>query len=219
MTPPSLVIFDCDGVLVDTEETANRRLAEILTEHGLPTTSAETRQRFVGRSMAAVAEIVLAEDGIDIGPDFVGRWYRELPAIFADGVEAIPHVREALLFLSAIETPYCVASSAQVEKMHITLGSCGLLPLVAETLFSASMVENGKPAPDLFLHAAAMMEHEPERCAVIEDSPAGALAGQAAGMRVLGYAGDPATDAEGLASAGATVFEDMRELPVLLGFN
>ena len=81
------------------------------------------------------------------------------------------------------------------------------------------MVKKGKPAPDLFLHAAATMDHDPERCAVIEDSPAGALAGRAAGMRVFGYAGDPETDRDALADAGATIFTDMRHLPGLLGFT
>jgi beta-phosphoglucomutase-like phosphatase (HAD superfamily) len=112
---------------------------------------------------------------------------------------------------------YCVASSANVGKMHMTLGASGLLPLLDKVLFSASMVENGKPAPDLFLHAAREMGHAPERSIVIEDSVAGALAGRAAGMRVLGYAGDPLSDRQGLAEAGAELFDDMRRLPALLG--
>jgi beta-phosphoglucomutase-like phosphatase (HAD superfamily) len=218
MAPPELVIFDCDGVLVDTESTANRRLSEILAEHDLALSMEECRQRFMGRTMASIPALVMAENGIDLGEDFAERWYRELPDMFADGVEAIPFVREVILLLQMIDTPYCVASSAKVEKMHITLGSSGLLPLLGDVLFSASMVENGKPAPDLFLHAARRMNHVPERCAVIEDSVAGAIAGKAAGMRVLGYAADPLTDAQGLAEAGAQVFDDMRALPALLGF-
>jgi beta-phosphoglucomutase-like phosphatase (HAD superfamily) len=99
MDAPDLVIFDCDGVLVDTESIANARISEILGQHGLAITMEQCRRRFMGRSMASVAEIVLAEDGIDLGPDFTARWYRELPAIFADGVEAVPHVRQAILHL------------------------------------------------------------------------------------------------------------------------
>lgn len=219
MAPPELVIFDCDGVLVDTETLANQRLAEILTEHGLPMTMAESRKRFMGRTMTSVRDMVLADHGIDLGADFAERWLAELPSIFADGVDAIPFAREVILYLKAIDTPYCVASSAKVEKMHMTLGATGLLPLLEEVLFSAWMVERGKPAPDLFLHAAERMGHEPQRCAVIEDSVAGALAGQAAGMRVFGYAADPLTDRDGLAEAGALVFDDMRELPALMGFH
>ena len=218
MTPPDLVIFDCDGVLVDTESIANQRLAEILGEHGLAITMAQSRKRFMGRTMKSVADLVRAEDGIELGDDFPDRWMAGLPALFAGGVEAIPHVREAILALKAAGTPYCVASSAKVEKMHLTLGASGLLPLLGDVLFSAWMVERGKPAPDLFLHAARTMGHAPEGCAVIEDSVAGVVAGRAAGMRVLGYAADPLTDAEGLAEAGAVVFDDMRALPALLGF-
>ncbi|QKV19759.1 HAD family hydrolase [Oricola thermophila] len=219
MAPPELVIFDCDGVLVDTESLANQRLAEILTAHGLPVSMEESRKRFMGRTMKSVRDMVLAENGIDLGEDFAERWLAELPSIFADGVEPIPHVREVLLYLRAIDTPYCVASSAKIEKMHLTLGASGLLPLVEDVLFSAWMVERGKPAPDLFLHAASTLGFEPERCAVIEDSVPGAEAGKAAGMRVFGYAADPLTDREGLAKAGARVFDDMRELPALMGFH
>lgn len=219
MTPPGLVIFDCDGVLVDTESIANRRLAEILGEHGHTTTMEACRRRFMGRTMKSVREMLLAEEGIDLGADFPDRWLAELPAMFADGVEAIPYVREAILYLQAIDTPYCVASSAKVEKMHLTLGATGLLPLVEDVLFSAWMVERGKPAPDLFLFAALQLGHEPERCVVIEDSVVGAEAGRAAGMRVLGYAADPLTDSEGLVQAGAMLFDDMRQLPALLGLH
>ncbi|GAB4362830.1 MAG: HAD family phosphatase [Oricola sp.] len=219
MTPPHLVIFDCDGVLVDTETLANRRLAEILGEHGLPISMEESRRRFMGRTMDSVRDMVLAEDGIDLGADFADRWLAELPSIFSNGVEAIPHAREVILYLNAIDTPYCVASSAKLEKMHMTLGASGLLPLVENVLFSAWMVERGKPAPDLFLHAARTLGFEPERCAVVEDSVTGAQAGKAAGMRVFGYAADPLTDADGLAEAGAVLFDDMRALPALMGLH
>jgi beta-phosphoglucomutase-like phosphatase (HAD superfamily) len=219
VTAPDLVIFDCDGVLVDTETIANERLAQILTGHGVPTTMKQARRRFVGRSMSGVAAIVMAEDGIDLGDDFAERWYRELPGMFSAGVEAIPFVEDVIRMLRAIPVPLCVASSAKVEKMHMTLGATGLLPLLDDVLFSASMVANGKPAPDLFLHAARAMGHAPQCCAVIEDSPAGAMAGRAAGMTLFGYAGDPLTDADALAEAGALLFDDMRALPALLGLT
>lgn len=219
MTPPELVIFDCDGVLVDTETVANHRLSAIIAEHGLDLTMAECRKRFMGRTMKSVRDMLLEEEGIDLGADFPDRWLAGLPELFSAGVEAIPHVREVILYLNAIDTPYCVASSAKVEKMHLTLGVSGLLPLLEDVLYSAWMVEKGKPAPDLFLFAASELGHAPERCAVIEDSPAGALAGKTAGMRVFGYTADPLTDAEGLADAGAVLFDDMRTLPALLGLR
>lgn len=214
---PSLVIFDCDGVLVDTETIANRRMAEIATEHGLPMTMEQSRQRFMGRTMATVRDMLRAEDGIDLGDDFPDRWYAELDTIFADGVETVPHVEEVIHLLRREKIDHCVASSAKLGKMHMTLGATGLLPLLEDVLFSAWMVERGKPAPDLFLHAASKMGHDPTGCVVIEDSIAGAIAGKAAGMPVFGYAGDPLTDADGLAEAGARVFTDMRDLPALLG--
>lgn len=217
MTPPDLVIFDCDGVLVDTETVANQRLSEIIAGHGLAISMADCRKRFMGRTMKSVRDLLLEQEGIDLGDDFPDRWLAGLPALFADGVEAIPYVREVVLLLQMIDTPYCVASSAKVEKMHLTLGATGLLPLFEDVLFSAWMVDRGKPAPDLFLHAAATMGEDPQRCVVIEDSVAGALAGRAAGMRVLGFAADPLTDAQGLAEAGAEVFDSMHKLPALLG--
>lgn len=216
---PSLVIFDCDGVLVDTESIANTRLAGMISEAGLPTTVAECRKRFVGLSMRSVREILLKENGVELGDDFVDRWNAGLPDLFKNGLQAIPHVSSVLQELGRIQIPYCVASSGKIAKMHITLGATGLLPMLESVLFSAWTVERGKPYPDIFLHAAAQMGHGPENCVVVEDSVPGVKAGMAAGMRVLGYCGDPMTDAEGLESSGATIFDDMRQLPGLLGLR
>ncbi len=216
---PKLVIFDCDGVLVDTESIANARLAELITEAGLPMTMAECRKRFVGLSMRTVCERLLAEDGIGLGDDFVARWNENLPQLFNSGLQAIPSIEFAIDAIRNAGIPVCVASSGRIEKMHLTLGLTGLLPHFENVLFSASMVERGKPFPDLFLHAANEMEHQPADCVVIEDSPAGVQAGIKAGMKVFGYAGDPLTDAEGLAKSGAVIFDDMRQLPELLGLR
>lgn len=215
---PDLVIFDCDGVLVDTEALANRRLAEWLNEAGFVCDYDHCRRVFSGRSMKSVqAEIAAA--GIDLGADFVDRWNDGLPALFAAGVEPIPHVREAAERLREQGIPYCVASSARVSKMHITLGATGLLPLFEHALFSATMVAHGKPAPDLFLHAARTMGVAPAQCVVIEDSVPGTVAGVAAGMRVLSYCADPMADRDGLRAAGGVLFEDMRALPALIGLD
>src|SRR5690606_17330255 len=121
----------------------------------------------------------------------VERWYRELPGLFASGVRAIPHIEKFIHTVRDAGVASCVASSARVDKMHLTLGQTGLLPHFRDVLFSATMVERGKPFPDLFLHAAREMEVAPEDCIVIEDSVAGTRAGVAAGMRVFSYHGDP----------------------------
>lgn len=212
-----LVIFDCDGVLVDTESIANSRTAEWITAAGLPITMEESRRRFNGMTMDTVRDTLLAEDGIDIGADFAARWYHELPSLFENGVDAVPYVAGVIDALDEQEIPLCVASSARVEKMHITLGATGLLDRLQPVLYSASMVARGKPFPDLFLFAAEQMGFSPDDCVVIEDSAAGVKAGRAAGMRVLAYHGDPLSDRDALAAAGGELFDDMRHVPALLG--
>ncbi|HEY4191044.1 MAG TPA: HAD-IA family hydrolase, partial [Mesorhizobium sp.] len=147
---------------------------------------------------------------------FVERWYRELPAIFGSGVEKIPYVETFIAAVEAAGVAHCVASSARLEKMHMTLGQTGLLAHFRDVLFSATMVAHGKPAPDLFLHAARTMGAAPADCIVIEDSVAGTKAGIAAGMRVFSYHGDPFSDGEGLADAGGILFDDMRKLAALI---
>jgi HAD superfamily hydrolase (TIGR01509 family) len=215
MAAPKLVIFDCDGVLVDTEGLANRRLSQWLTEAGYPASYEHCRKYFSGRSMASVQE-ELAQKGFDLGYDLPTRWYGELGSLFAEGVEEVPHVRGFIDAVRAAGIAYCVASSARLSKMHITLGHTGLLPLFEHAMFSATMVERAKPFPDIFLHAARSMSADPADSVVIEDSVAGTRAGIAAGMRVFSYCGDAHADREGLAAAGGILFEDMRALPGLI---
>jgi HAD superfamily hydrolase (TIGR01509 family) len=216
MSVPKLVIFDCDGVLVDTENLANRRLAEWLNAAGYATTFEYCRKNFSGRSMASVQKETEEQTGVRLGADFVERWNAGLPDLFAHGVEAIPHVREFVEAVRAAGIAYCVATSARISKMHITLGQTGLLPLFEHGMFSSTMVARGKPFPDLFLHAASKMGFAPADCIVIEDSVAGTQAGIAAGMRVFSYHGDPYSDRDGLAEAGGILFDDMRELAGLV---
>lgn len=201
------VIFDCDGVLVDSELLSNSVLAEVLTELGVPYTREECIRDFMGRSWAHLESVVGKVDGL-------GEAYRaRMATAFERELEPVPGVVEAL---DAIALPLCVASSGEPEKMRMTLGLCGLLDRFEGRLFSAVEVEHGKPAPDLFLHAAARMGWATERCAVVEDSPAGVAAGRAAGMSVLAFG--RLTAEEELREAGAdVVFSDMRELPALLG--
>jgi len=142
---------------------------------------------------------------------------RTIEALQRENVAAIPGIRDVVDLHAAAGRPYCVASSGRIEKMHATLGSAGLLPLFADVLFSATMVGRGKPAPDLFLHAAQAMGHPPQRCVVIEDSLPGVQAAIAAGMRVCAYAAAPYVDADRYRALGAEVFDDMRRLPRLLG--
>ena len=160
------------------------------------------------------AEIEAA--GHALGFALMERWYGSLDQIFGTDVEAIPHVETVLDDLRARNVTWCVASSAKLEKMHLTLGVTGLIDHFSEVLYSATMVERGKPAPDLFLHAAREMGFAPQDCVVIEDSVPGTIAGVAAGMRVYSYFADPLSNREALAEAGGILFDDMRDLPKLM---
>lgn len=213
---PSLVIFDCDGVLVDTEPVANRLLVRVLAEDGFHVTYEECRRLFVGRTMEAVMRHVEEAIGRPLDAHWPAYIRDETLKAFAEGVAPVAGAEDALRALRARGVPFCVASSGRFEKMRFTLGAAGLLPLVADVLFSAEQVAHGKPAPDLFLHAAKEMGHAPEACLVIEDSVPGVQAAVAAGMPVIGYAGDPHTDAVGLTSEGAHVVHDMSAIRELL---
>ena len=216
---PGLVIFDCDGVLVDTEKVANELLVRMLADVGHVVTYEESRKRFVGRMMEDIQCEVERALGRSLGEDWSTFVKDETVKVLQSGVEPIEGVGAQIERLREIGFPYCVASSGRLVKMRASLGSAGLLPLLEDVLFSAQMVGRGKPAPDLFLHAAEAMGHVPQNCVVIEDSVPGVQAGIAAGMRVLGYVGDPHTDGAALAGEGAHVFSDMRELGVLLGLG
>lgn len=211
MTVPRLVIFDCDGILVDTEGLGNRRLADWLTQAGYPITYEDCRRRFAGRSMVSIKAEVEAH-GVPLEGDFVERWNLALPDLFANGVEPVAYVRDFIGDVQAAGLAFCVATSARLTKMQITLGATGLLPLFEGRMFSATMVGKGKPAPDLFLHAAEALGFAPADCVVIEDSVPGTQAGIAAGMRVFSYCGDPMADRDGLMAAGGLLFDDMRAL-------
>jgi HAD superfamily hydrolase (TIGR01509 family) len=190
-------------------------LSEWLTQAGYPVSYEHCRKEFCGRSLVSVQREIEAA-GVSLGLDFVERWYRELPSLFAGGVESVPYVEDFIAELKAAGIASCVASSARIDKMHLTLGQTGLLAHFGDVLFSATMVERGKPHPDLFLHAASMMGVAPADCIVVEDSVAGVRAGIAAGMRVFAYHGDPHSDREGLAAAGGVLFDDMRRLAAVV---
>lgn len=217
---PELVIFDCDGVLVDSEPPANRLLARSLADHGLVMSVEEVMRTFVGLSLPSCVKLARDRFGVDLPDSFIPDLKRDSLDILAREVTAIPGIAETV---DALPCRTCVASSGEIEKMHLTLGATGLLPRFEGRLYSSTMVSRGKPAPDLFLHAAAMMGVAPDRCVVIEDSPFGLQAAVAAGMWPLGFAGgghrDLGRDRQMLLDAGAAiVFDRMADLPLLLGF-
>lgn len=215
VTLPELVIFDCDGVLVDSERIAVRIDTEVLAELGWPLSQEEVIRRFLGRSHAHMVREVEAHVGPQLPPDwatdFEGRY---LEAIEAE-VTPVGGIVDALDALAGSAVPTCVASSGSHEKMRRTLGLTGLYDRFAGRVFSATEVVHGKPAPDLFLHAATRMGVEPAGCVVVEDSHHGVQAARAAGMRSFGYAGG-ITPADWLTGDGTVVFGDMRDLPRLL---
>jgi HAD superfamily hydrolase (TIGR01509 family) len=212
-----LVIFDCDGVLVDSEVIACRAHAEILSRNGYPITSEQVFKRFLGRSARQANLEVEAELGRTLPADFHSQLQGELFRSFEADLKAVPHIHGTL---EQITPAVCVASSGSHQRMRISLGRTGLYDRFAPNIFSASDVRNGKPAPDLFLFAAENMKASPGRCLVIEDSVAGITGARAAGMAVLGFHGGShcqAGYAETLRAAGAAMtFDDMRQLPDLI---
>ena len=207
-----LVIFDCDGVLVDSEAISNRILSAMLNELGLDIGFEETRRLFVGRSMSSCLSIIEDRLGRTAPEDFVRIYNERSFAAFEQELRPIPGVEQVLERLSV---PVCVASSASHEKMRITLRLTKLLSYFNGRMFSATEVAQGKPDPALFLHAAERMRAAPGASAVVEDTLVGVEAGRAAGMTVFGFARDG--DRAALAAAGAHVFEDMKQLTGLLG--
>ena len=206
-----LVIFDCDGVLVDSEPLACAVLAEDLAPLGLDLGADEVRRRFRGLRLSEVLARIEQQLGRELPPGFLERLQRRTFEVLRREVRPMPGVIEAL---EAIRIPVCVASSGEPEKMRLTLGATGLLERFEGRIFSAVEVARGKPHPDLFLHAAARLGAAPARSIVVEDSVPGVEAGRRAGMPVLGYA--PGGDGRELELAGARVFEDMALLPGLI---
>jgi HAD superfamily hydrolase (TIGR01509 family) len=183
---PGLVIFDCDGVLVDSEPLSMRVLLGTIAEAGAVIDVAQGYESFLGKSLASVTEILRTDYGVDLGSHALERMRLRLYALFRRELKPIPGIAETL---AAMRVPFCVASSSQVERIRLSLDVTGLSSYFGDRIFSASMVAHGKPAPDLFLHAARQMQIEPARCIVIEDSPAGVDAAKRAQMRVFAFTG------------------------------
>jgi HAD superfamily hydrolase (TIGR01509 family) len=212
-----LIIFDCDGVLVDSEVISCRAHAETLTRHGYPITAEEVLNRFLGVSDREAQEIVERELGRKLPEDFEHEVKQATLRHYSGDLTAIAHVGEAI---AAIDLPKCVASSGTPEKIRHGLSCAGLYAQFAPHIFSATEVSRGKPAPDLFLFAAERMNTQPARCVVIEDSVTGVTGAVAAGMTVLGFfGGSHCRDGHAamLRAAGASeTFGDMRQLPALI---
>lgn len=216
MTRPrfDLVIFDLDGVLVDSEPISSRITATALSEAGIEISEAEVCDRFLGVSTAAMLRAIEAEHGCGLPACFQGSLRARILEAFEDDLEPVAGIRAAL---DALALRRCVASSSHPDRIRRSLELVGLLDRFAPNLFSASMVDRGKPAPDLFLLAAARMAADPGRCLVVEDSAVGVQAGKAAGMTVYGFAGAShvraATHVPRLQAAGAdAVFVEMPAL-------
>jgi HAD superfamily hydrolase (TIGR01509 family) len=206
------VIFDCDGVLVDSEPISTRVFTEMLATIGLTMSMEESAERFIGRSMPACMAVVEELLGRPVPEGFVEEYHRKSALAFQAELVVVPGVVEVLDWLP---WPHCVASGSDHERLRITLTKTGLYPRFEGRIYSCHDVARGKPDPDVFLYAAERMGVRPERCAVVEDSVLGVQAGVAAGMSVFAYTGT--ADVPRLREAGAqTVFDEMAELPALL---
>ncbi|GAA3570732.1 HAD family hydrolase [Streptomyces osmaniensis] len=209
--PIELVIFDCDGVLVDTERIAVRVQVTLAAELGWTLTEEDIVRRFIGRPSADIRNQIVDRLGKETAALWRERFERRHREAVDAGLTAVEGLPQAL---DAISLPTCVASNGTPDKIQHNLSRAGLYERFAGRIFSASDVPRGKPDPDLFLYAAREMGVEPAACVVVEDSQPGVQAARAAGMRVVGYAGG-LTPAERLAEAGAEIFHEMCELPYL----
>lgn len=214
---PQLVIFDCDGVLVDSEPMTSRAMQRVLAHCGLQLGLDEVQARFHGISNGQVHDTVLAHWGVRL-PDDVVNLFEEAERVAAeDGLPAIPGVADAVRAVAASGTAICVGSNGSPDAIAQRLRLTGLYHWFEGRMFSAAMVARGKPHPDVFLHAAETMGFAPPECVVIEDSDAGVQAALAAGMRVLAYEASLASDVAD--ARGVVRFTDMALLPALLGID
>jgi HAD superfamily hydrolase (TIGR01509 family) len=216
--PVDLVIFDCDGVLVDSEPLSNTVLAGALTRAGLETTPEQAVATYKGLHIRDVLEHAEQALGARLPADFVPGFEDARAEAFQRELVAVHGAAETVAAIRAAGVAVCVASQGKRSKTELTLGLTGLRSLFAEdAVFSAHSVKRGKPHPDLFLHAARAMGATPDRTIVIEDTVVGVTAAVAAGMRVIGYGAD--SDPDALRAAGAEVIADLSELPGRLGLD
>ncbi len=215
---PELVIFDCDGVLVDSEALSLSALLGMIRTAGGSIGEDAAYEHFLGKSMKSVREILARDFGLVVTDAHLTDMRVELMRRFREELRPVPGVSE---MLPRLGLPYCVASSGTLDRIRYALDVTGLLGLFEPHLFSAAMVARGKPAPDLFLLAAERMGAAPNACLVVEDSPAGVAAARAAGMTVFAFtvgahAGNPALKARLASIKPDFIFADMLQLPDLI---
>lgn len=210
---PSLVIFDCDGVLVDSEPITNRELAADLTAHGLPMTTEECIATFVGGTIASVADRARAS-GANLPDDWVDRFYDRMCDALGREVEAIAGAADAVTRIAAAGIPIAIGSNGPMRKMDITLARTGLSTPFRDRIFSAHEMGIAKPDPRFYTNIAETLGAAHSECVVIEDSASGVRSAVGGGLRCLGFAAD--TPAAKLLAEGAEIFTDMSELPGLL---
>jgi HAD superfamily hydrolase (TIGR01509 family) len=210
-----LIIFDCDGVLVDSERLVCRVEAELLSAWGWPLTPEQAGREFKSRAFPDIARSIKARLGPSLPETWMYTLAMETAALFQAELTPVRGVRAVLDELERRDVPRCVASQSQLPRVRLSLAVCDLARYFGSGVYTAAMVARPKPAPDLFVHAAERSGFTAAQSIVIEDSPSGVRAAVAAGMRVLGYAAD--ADPQSLAAAGAEVFRDMAELPALIG--
>ena len=209
-----MVVFDCDGVIVDSERLTCEVIRDDLARHGLDLTVDDVMDRFVGGTMKDVLAKSRAA-GAQLPDDWVEAIYLKMYARLAEAVELIPGIVEVLDALDAAGVPYAVGSNGRIAKMEVTLGRTGLLDRFEGRLLSGQDFAAPKPAPDVYLGAMALVDADPSRCAVIEDSATGARAGRASGAKVFGFHAE--TPREKLAPHVDVLFDNMQDLPGLLG--
>lgn len=217
MSTRLLVIFDCDGVLVDSEPIAARLTAEAVTELGWAMSAAVAKAEFLGDTFANIIRRVEEQIGRPVPVDWPARSQRNLLAALERELCPIPGVEHAISRLQAAGATLAVGSQGSHDKMQLTLGVTGLLPHFQGRIFSASDVKHPKPAPDLFLHAATSLGFSPAETVVVEDSTRGVKAALAAGMRILGYTASVGRAA--IEAAGAEPVDDLADVPKLLGVD
>lgn len=213
-----LVIFDCDGVLVDSEPISFAVLREMLADAGLTFSESWAYENFLGKSMASITAMIAREHSLMLDDTALASMRGRLYERFEAELQPVHGVSE---LLADFPFAHCVASSSQLERIRLCLTKTGLIDYFEPNIFSSSMVANGKPAPDLFLHAARAMGVSPRNCIVIEDSPAGIRAAKAAGMTAFAFTGASHAIASNLLPSveslkPAAIFDDMAQLPALI---
>jgi HAD superfamily hydrolase (TIGR01509 family) len=209
---PQLVIFDCDGVLVDSETLTNKVFARLIRAEGWDISFEECCDQLKGLSMVDCVAKIEARLGKKLHENWPEQYRKETYKTLDAQVQIMPGAREAVTLVRQAGKKHCIASSGPMEKMRITLGRTGLMDDFDGVVFNTDMVSRGKPHPDLFLYAASQMNVDPAACIVIEDSRYGAQAARAAGMACLGYIGGILKDEAGLAAEQAILIDDLQDI-------